>query len=502
MFIDKGKEMQEQGNRESYKHVLKYTGLFGSVQVLIILIGLVRNKAMALLIGAGGIGFNSLMMSMQNFASQTTNLGISFGAVPRLSEYYEQGNNSRLEYYIKVIRLWSLIAAVLGLLFCLAISSFVDQWSFTWGNHTLHYAMLGISVAMIALTGGEMAILKATRHLGSIARIQIYSAIVAVVLSLPLYYIWRHRGVVPAILLISLATMLLTMCYSFRRYPLRLSFRRSLLSDGAGMIRLGVAFVLAAAIGSASEMFIRSFLNVEGGLDIVGFYNVGYMLTITYAGMVFSSMESDYFPRLSAVQKDIVATNDMVNKQMEVSLLLLAPMLVVLLALLPVLVPILFSREFMPVVAMAQVAVMAMYFKVLTMPVAYITLARSRSLAFLFLETSYFVALVLSIVLCYRFWGIYGTGVAIVIAHLCEYVLTTAFAYWQYGYRYTGSVVSYAIVQMMIGVAAFVVSLACDGWGYWIAEAALAVASTAYSLNILRQKTHLWESLKRKLTHS
>ena len=474
--------MQEQGNRESYKHVLKYTGLFGSVQVLIILIGLVRNKAMALLIGAGGIGFNSLMMSMQNFASQTTNLGISFGAVPRLSEYYEQGNNSRLGYYIKVIRLWSVIAAVLGLLFCLAISSFVDQWSFTWGNHTLHYAMLGISVAMIALTGGEMAILKATRHLGSIARIQIYSAIVAVVLSLPLYYIWRHRGVVPAILLISLATMLLTMCYSFRRYPLRLSFRRSLLSDGAGMIRLGVAFVLAAAIGSASEMFIRSFLNVEGGLDIVGFYNVGYMLTITYAGMVFSSMESDYFPRLSAVQKDIVATNDMVNKQMEVSLQLLAPMLVVLLALLPVLVPVLFSREFMPV--------------------AYITLARSRSLAFLFLETSYFVALVLSIVLCYRFWGIYGTGVAIVIAHLCEYVLTTAFAYWQYGYRYTGSVVSYAIVQMMIGVAAFVVSLACDGWGYWIAEAALAVASTAYSLNILRQKTHLWESLKRKLTHS
>ena len=78
-------------------------------------------------------------------------------------------------------------------------------------------------------------------------------------------------------------------------------------------------------------------------------------------------------------------------------------MLVALLALLPVLVPILFSREFMPVVALAQVAVMAMYFKVLTMPVAYITLARSRSLAFLFLETSYFVALVLSIVLCYRF---------------------------------------------------------------------------------------------------
>jgi hypothetical protein len=41
-----------------------------------------------------------------------------------------------------------------------------------------------------------------------------------------------------------------------------------------------------------------------------------------------------------------------------------------------------------------------------------------------------------------------------------------------------------------------------EGWPYWIAEAALTVVSTAYSLHVLRQKTHLWESLKRKFTKS
>jgi hypothetical protein len=55
---------------------------------------------------------------------------------------------------------------------------------------------------------------------------------------------------------------------------------------------------------------------------------------------------------------------------------------------------------------------------------------------------------------------------------------------------------------MAVGALAFVVSLVCDGWMYWTTEAALAIASTAYSLNILRQKTHLWESLKRKLMRS
>jgi hypothetical protein len=44
------------------------------------------------------VGFNALFMSMQNFASQCTNLGISFGAVPKLSEYYEGQQEEQLMY--------------------------------------------------------------------------------------------------------------------------------------------------------------------------------------------------------------------------------------------------------------------------------------------------------------------------------------------------------------------------------------------------------------------
>ena len=265
------------------------------------------------------------------------------------------------------------------------------------------------------------------------------------------------------------------------------------------MVKLGVAFVVAAAIGSASEVLIRAFLNVEGGLDDVGFYNAGYMITITYAGMVFSAMESDFFPRLSAVNQDVAKTNETVNKQMEVSLLLLSPMLVALMMMLPVLIPLLFTSEFLPVVGMAQVAILAMFFKVLTLPVAYITLARGRSLSFLFLETSYFVVFVIFMVFGFRLWGLYGTGVAIVAAHVFDYLMINGYAYWKYDYRCTTQVLRYAGVQMMVGIVAFVISCVADGWFYWIAEAALTIVSTAYSVHILRQKTHLWEALMRKI---
>lgn len=487
---------------KNYSHILKYTGIFGGVQGLVILIGLVRNKFMALLLGAGGMGFNALLTSVQNFASQCTNLGISFGAVPRLSEYYEQQRAELVEYYIQVVRLWSMIAAVLGCLFCVVVSPLINDLSFTWGNHTLHYAMLGVSVAMIAITGGETAILKATRRLGSLARVQIYTTVASVFLSIPLYYFFRHSGVVPAIVLIAAAGMLVTIGYSYRLYPLKMQFNKKQLKNGASMIRLGLAFVIAAAIGSASEMLIRAYLNVEGGLDFVGLYNIGFMLTITYAGMVFSAMESDYFPRLSGVCKDIIKTNETVNKQIEVSLLLLSPMLVALIMMLPVLVPILFSREFIPVVGMAQVGVLAMYFKVLTMPVAYITLARSLSLSYLLLETSYFVVLVLAVMIGFQQWGLWGTGLAIVVAHIFECIMIGGYSYMFYGYRTTKTVLQYAAIQAIIGFVAYGVTLVAEGWPYWIAEAALTVISTAYSVHVLRQKTHLWESLKRKFTKS
>ena len=489
--------MEEEHN-ESYDHVLKYTWIFGGVQGFVILISLVRNKFMALLLEAGGMGFNSLLTSVQNFASQSTNLGISFGAVPKLSECYERQSHDRLAYYIQVIRLWSLIASLLGFVFSIVISPLMNDLSFTWGNHTLHYAMLALAVAMLAITGGETAILKATRRLGVLARIQVYTAVISVFLSIPLYYYFGHTGVVPAIVLIAGMGMLTTIVYSYRLYPLRLHFNYSQLKDGAGMIKLGLAFVLAAAIGSAAEMLIRAFLNVEGSLDDVGLYNVGYMLTITYAGIVFSSMETDYYPRLSAVSKDIAKTNEMVNKQMEVSLLLLSPMLVALLTALPILVPLLFSNEFLPVVAMAQVAVLAMYFKVLSMPIAYVTLARSYSLSYLLLETSYFIVLVIAIVAGYRTWGIWGTGVAIVVAHVAELLMVGCYSYWKYNYRCTWTIVRYAAIQMLIGFSAYAVSCLTDGWAYWITEAALTFISTAYSIHILRRKTHLWESLKRK----
>ena len=470
----------------SYRHILKYTGIFGGVQGLNVLIGLVRTKLVAILLGPSGMGLASLFNTTVGFVSQATNLGLPISAVRQMSELYDRGDREAINHFVKVIRGWSLLTALVGMLVCVAIGPFLSQTTFAWGDHSLHFMLLSPAVGMMAITGGETAILKGMRKLGSIAIIQVLAVVAALAISVPVYYVFGESGIVPVIVMMAFATMVLTLKQSLKLIPLQLRGAKGMLGEGMEMVRLGVAFTLAAVIGTASEMLIRSYLNVTGDLDVLGLYNAGYMLTITYAGMVFSAMEADYYPRLSAVQHDIEATNETVNRQMKVSLLLISPMLAALIIALPLLVPMLFSGKFLPVVGMAQVAALAMYMKVLTLPVAYITLARGYSLSYLFLESCYFVVFVVLIIVGYQYWGLFGTGLAITLAHVFEYVLVNGYAYKKYGYRSSATVYGYAIVQVALGLLAYILTLVADGYLYWSIGALIVILSGLLSLKALR----------------
>ena len=486
----------------TYNHVLKYTGIFGGVQGLNIGLGLVRTKLVALLLGPSGMGLASLFNTTVNMIFQATNLGLPFSAVRRISELHQEGDQSALAHYVKVVRGWTLLTALIGMLVCVVIGPFLSHTTFAWGDHTLHFVLLAPAVGMLTITGGETAILKGVHRVGALAVIQVVSILAALVISVPVYFFFGASGIVPVIVLMALATMLVTVRCSWRAVPLRLTGVRRIMGEGTGMIRLGVAYTLAIVIGSLTELVIRSYLNVTGDLDILGLYNAGYMLTITYAGMVFSAMESDYFPRLSAVQGDDGAVNETVNRQTEVSLLLLSPMLVTFMVTLPILIPLLFSRAFLPVVGMAQVAALAMYLKVLTMPVAYITLARGQALAYLILESLYCVVLILLIIFCYQRWGLYGTGVAVTLAYLFDFLIVMGYAYKKNGYRCSATVFRYAVVQVLLGLLTYTAVCLTFGITYWLVGGLLILLSACYSLHILRRKTHLWQALTRRLRKS
>ena len=67
--------MEKTEKNDSYSHILKYTGIFGGVQGLSILIGLVRNKFAAMLLGTAGMGLVALFNSTINMVVSAANFG-------------------------------------------------------------------------------------------------------------------------------------------------------------------------------------------------------------------------------------------------------------------------------------------------------------------------------------------------------------------------------------------------------------------------------------------
>ncbi len=472
----------------SYGHVLKYTGIFGGVQVLNILVGLVRTKAVALLLGPAGMGLASLFNTIVSFVSQATSFGISFSAIRHISEIFDSGNERRIGEYVKTVRAWSLVAALLGVAVCVAAAPAISTYVFDGDAHTLEVMCLAPVVALTAVTSGETAILKGGRRLRELAQSQVWMVFATLAIAVPVYWKFRASGIILVLLLAAVANAALTLRYSYRFYPLRLGGAWGALGAGTSMVRLGVAFILSGIFGSGAEMVVRSFLNATAGLDTVGLYNAGYMLTVTYAGMVFTAMETDYFPRLSAVNHDNAAVALVANRQIEVSLLILSPMLTAMMLALPLLVPLLYSGKFVPVVGMAQAAVMSMYVRAVMIPVTYITLAKGHSRAYVVTEGASAVGLVVAIMLCFSHWGLVGAGFAIVISNVLDLAIILVYAGIRYGYRPSRQVLACAAVHVPIGIVAYLATCA-DSFMLRIGAGGVAVAaSLALSLRTLYNK--------------
>lgn len=492
--------MEKTEKNDSYSHILKYTGIFGGVQGLSILIGLVRNKFAALLLGTTGMGLVSLFNSTINMVVSATNFGIPTSGVRDISEQYD-ASNEQLSSTIQLIRSWCLFAALLGMFVCLFFSPLLDSITFVdRGHHVLHFILLAPAVAFLIVAGGEMAVLKATRQLRALAFSSLCVVFASLVISVPIYYLWRYQGIVGVLVLQSLAQMLLSLRYSSRHYPYRVSFSAKFLGRGIHVVKLGLAFVVAGLMSSGAEFLIRAYINRIGELSDVGLFNAGWTLAIVYAGLVFSAMEADYFPRLSSVKEMGMEQNDCVNKQLEINVLLIGPILTGMILALPVLIPLLYDHRFLDVLGMAQLAAVSMLFRAVYIPIEYLPLSKGQSRKFLCQEAVCVLLLIVMEIAGYRYKGLLGLGFGIVGAYLIETLFVLVYSRCLYRYVLSRKGVGFIAVQLVFVagglLGGFMWQPSVLYWAFCFVWVAVNVMVTLY---LLKTQTRVFDRLlKRK----
>lgn len=493
--------MNDHVKTDAYDRIVKYTGLFGGVQGLVTLITVVRTKLVSVLLGPAGFGINESFNRTLNLVKSSTDLGVSFSAVRNVSENMETGQEEQLQDSILVTRSWALLTALGGMLVCMLMSPLFSLWAFEGDRgYTLSFILLSPVVAFSAVNGGELAILKGARMLKKIAMTQLLTVVATFCISIPLFWKFGLIGLVPSLVLVSLASMVVTCNCSFRAYPYKAKpLSGATLKKGTGMIRLGIYFTIASFFGSGAFSIIANWLMKHGNAEITGIYSAGYLL-VSYLGMfVFSAMESDYFPRLSAVNHDHEQVGELVNRQAEVATLLMAPMTVGFLVFLSWIVSIFLSAKFQDAVPMAQIAVISLSFKAMTQPMAYISLAKGDSRTFLLQEVLFDIFMVVAVLVCFETGGVHMTGLALALAGAFDMLMVGVITRVRYGFRFSGQALTVFLVQLPLIALTYVTVTCLAGTWRWIAGCALLLASALFSFRYLNRHTSFIRNFTEKI---
>lgn len=491
----------EETHDTSYNHVLKYTGIFGGVQGLKMFISVVRNKLTSVFLGGTGIGLLSIYTSLFEFISCASNLGIPLNATRISGELFENGTTAEIEHFVRVVRTWSLWAAMLSVVVCMLFSPLISYFFFDKDWHRYAEVLLVIPIVVcFLLAEAESAILKGLRQLRRVAMIQTLTALTTLFLTVPFYYFLGLKGVGIGLIASGLASMLVHYCYSLKLVSYDVApFSMRIFREGIPMIKIGIPYVISnianAGLGMAIPIIM---LWSSSTLADVGYYRVGWTMMVGYAGMVFMALEADYFPRLSSVHRNVDKMNQAINQQIVVCTLLLSPFLILLVLFMPWVIRLLHTPEFSVVQDMAVCASFYTFLRCISLPVGFSILAKGDAFLFLLLEVLYDLFFGFLIWMLYSLWGLTGAGIALSVGALYDVIVLLSICRYRYSCRVRHTTWYLFIVQFFCLASVVAVYVMASPEIMYFFGGGIFVTSASFSLfHLARRSSILHEISKR-----
>jgi O-antigen/teichoic acid export membrane protein len=363
------------------------------------------------------------------------------------------------------------------------------------------YAWMAITLLFNQLGAGKMVVLQGLRKIKYLANAGISGSFLGLTVSLPLYYYFGIDGIVPAIIATSVVNMLRSWYFASKVKLVPVTVDRvTTLKEGKEMLWLGFMLSLSGLITTAAAYLLRIYIRETGGVDDVGLYNAGFAIIITYVGLVFTAMSTDYYPRLSGVALYNHKARKLINQQAEMAILILAPILLLLMVFIKWVVVLLYSSQFVSVSAMIQWATLGMFFKAASWSIAYVFLAKGEAKLFLWNELITNAYLLAFNVLGYKLMGLDGLGIAFLLSYVLYFGQVFLITRYKYRFRLSRSFLRIMVVQFSLALLCLLFVKLTSAPVSYIAGSVLILIASVFSVYQLNKKTGL---LKRRpdLTH-
>jgi len=405
--------------RQHYRSIIQAISLVGAGSLVVLLCNLVRTKALALFLGPAGVGLAGLYATLLAPLTILSGLGMEISGVRQLAAAEGQWDGARGGVLAQVMLRLGWLTGMGGGLITTVLALPLSRWTFQSDRHAPAIACLGLAVLCGNLVAFHSGVLQGSRRLGSLVRLNIWCALGGTLFSIPCYYLFGVRGIVPALLLTSFWSAFVSWLL-VRHAPVVAAGDAPvrLRAEARGLLRLGLPLMATALMGACVTYAARQIVLRQFGLDGVGLWVAAFNISGVLVGFVLAAMGTDYFPRLTGLVHSAPEVSRTVNTQVEIALCLALPALLATLLFAPLGIKLLYSNQFNAAIPVLRWSVFGMFLRVVTWPLGFVILAQGRGGLYFLNDLYVHVIYLAALVLGGRAWGLAGLG----IAGLLQYV--------------------------------------------------------------------------------
>ena len=262
----------------------------------------------------------------------------------------------------------------------------------------------------------------------------------------------RKGGLLPAIILSSICGYFATLLFRDKQKTPPLPIYQ----EGKSIITIGAILTISGFASTLVSYLFNIYLRSHGGLQDVGIYQSGFGLIDKYVGLIFVAMSTDYYPRLAAVHTQNTKLSSIMNQQTVVSLLILCPVIAIFLPTAPLIVQLLLTKSFLPVIPFLSWAILGMIFKVTSTCLGYILIVKGAHRLFLGTELLSSIIILSSNIIGYTLAGIKGIGIAFLISYICYFIVVGSICRYKFNIKFNKEVIRLFFFTMTTSIVSFI----------------------------------------------
>jgi len=474
---------------KSYRRILTSTSITGGASVINILIGIIRTKVVAILLGPAGIGLIGIFQSLVSTATTFAGLGIATAASREIAQANGREDGHALALTRQTLFMGTVLLAVIGGLLVWLFRDVLATRIVGDRAHSGSVGWLALAVLLSVISASQTAIVQGMRQIAVLAKLSVFSAILGAIVGVVIIFKFGYEGLVAFVIVAPAANVCLGVYFVKRSASMsRLGFKFSEIVSNFGiMAKLGIALFVYSLLEQITFLLIRANIGNTLGTVELGYFQAGWTIAVMYLGVITGAMSSDFMPRIAENTGDNISINKLINQQTEIGLLIATPVIIIMLGYAPVIISLMYSSDFVESVDLMRLLLLSDVLKLISWPIGIALLGMGDGAAFarqgpvqlaLFFAGTYFML---------PFVGLLSIGFTMLITQSIGFIWGYHYIFQKTGYRLETRIKKLVSISGFCVVSTYLVSSSSNVAGAVISSI-LAVSMVIFSYKNIRQK--------------